>query len=984
LSFLAGAIVGKIVLDSSQWTGPQAQVQKETELLKKGMTGLKVAAAAVSVGITAAFVGMGKAAYDFEKGFANVTTVLGTSTIDVNKMKAELLGLDARLGSAADLTEGLYQALSASVEPTKAVQFVGEAAQFARAALTSTNTAVDVITTSLNAYGMSANYAGRVSDVLFKTIELGKVTGEQLAGSIGNSIPLAASMGVTFEELNAHMIVYTRQGINVAEATTRFNGILNEILKPSEDLSEAIKKIGFESGSTAIKTLGVHETLLRLIATTDGSQESLAKMFNNVRALQGVLASTGKGAADFNDILNTLQQSTGATNNAFEKQELTFETLKNSINKAFITLGQSFLPIVKDVVKVITDVTQWVANWDEGTKRLVLGIAAFVAVAIPMGAVITNIIKAYQILQPILLAIKAGLAFQAAAAGSSTIAIAANTIATNVQTIALKAQALAQGALNVIMMAAPYLLVAGGIALVVGAIVGWGSETKNTTKIQNELKETTEKLSALTKEFKENNDKLASSTGMLNEQERKTLEQRQSLLKNQIVATLKEEVDLTVKLTTATGKQQKEVDNTKQRYNEVAKILSNLQDLRKIDLQHGMQQSEVDQKWSSRIKEAESNLVGVSTKLAKQTAELEKSNLNRQDTIDQWAEMINGGYIEIGQIRMINKAIAEEVFNRAQVIKNKKEEKKETIIVKEETAKLVQTTEELAGVTGGLVETTETLIKDRTGLLDTYGQEQSLLQNSMAGIVGYGEAIEDIYVNLYETIEEERSAQAEKEKKDLEDKIALYKKTYDDIVGYATQVFSSINSLVSQLQENESTALENEYKKRKENIEANVTDEEEKAKQLEALEKEFADKRAALKKKEFVANQIAAAVNAAIATSNAVMNVLATPGLPPWISIPLSIVIGGLGAAEVAAILAQPVPEFAAGGSFDGGLAIVGERGPELVQFDQPGRVFSNQESRRMLGGDTINNFNIRQDIDYELAMRKLAYQQRKSARGRI
>jgi hypothetical protein len=49
------------------------------------------------------------------------------------------------------------------------------------------------------------------------------------------------------------------------------------------------------------------------------------------------------------------------------------------------------------------------------------------------------------------------------------------------------------------------------------------------------------------------------------------------------------------------------------------------------------------------------------------------------------------------------------------------------------------------------------------------------------------------------------------------------------------------------------------------------------------------------------------------------------------------------------------VPTFATGGKAMPGLAWVGERGPELVQFDQPARVYNTQESRRMAGNTSIH-----------------------------
>ena len=49
------------------------------------------------------------------------------------------------------------------------------------------------------------------------------------------------------------------------------------------------------------------------------------------------------------------------------------------------------------------------------------------------------------------------------------------------------------------------------------------------------------------------------------------------------------------------------------------------------------------------------------------------------------------------------------------------------------------------------------------------------------------------------------------------------------------------------------------------------------------------------------------------------------------------------------------LPFFANGGVSSGGLAVVGERGPELVNLPKGARVHSNAERRRMVGGNTIN-----------------------------
>ena len=67
-------------------------------------------------------------------------------------------------------------------------------------------------------------------------------------------------------------------------------------------------------------------------------------------------------------------------------------------------------------------------------------------------------------------------------------------------------------------------------------------------------------------------------------------------------------------------------------------------------------------------------------------------------------------------------------------------------------------------------------------------------------------------------------------------------------------------------------------------------------------------------------------------------------------------IIGKLhGAPVVGGFFKKRLKKFAMGGVSSGGMALVGERGPELVNLPAGARVHGNQASRRMGGGNTIN-----------------------------
>ncbi len=166
----------------------------------------------------------------------------------------------------------------------------------------------------------------------------------------------------------------------------------------------------------------------------------------------------------------------------------------------------------------------------------------------------------------------------------------------------------------------------------------------------------------------------------------------------------------------------------------------------------------------------------------------------------------------------------------------------------------------------------------------------------------------------------------------------------DSILSTISDATNGIMGVVQQRYTNEQTEEDNDYERKKAYIEANVADEDERNKQLEALEKDHAKKSAEIKKKQFQAQKTADIISAVISTAQAVMSTFAKFGFP-WGLIPAAI-MAAIGAAQVATIASQPTPEFAAeGGSFAAGTdVVVGERGPELLRLGTSAQVIPNDE----------------------------------------
>jgi len=330
MAFKAGAIYGEAKLDTKGWKGGLKSITKTAA----------VAGAAIAAAFGAAFVVAVKAGDKFQKALSNVATLVDTSRINMQKLAKEVILLNPVLGSATEITEGLYQAFSAGAETAEeAMKVTTDSAIFAKAALTDMDTAVKVLSGTVNAYGRETYTTTEISDIFFKTIEKGMVTGAELAASLGASIPLYASVGIEVEELASGIAAMTKQLIPATDATTQLNAIVNAFLKPSTDMIQALEDVGYASGSAFLEAEGLTGALELLEEATGGDSAELSKLLPNIRAVRGAMALTGEGGKIFTETLKEMGDVTGATQVAFEKQEKTFQTFKNAIANLMVPVG---------------------------------------------------------------------------------------------------------------------------------------------------------------------------------------------------------------------------------------------------------------------------------------------------------------------------------------------------------------------------------------------------------------------------------------------------------------------------------------------------------------------------------------------------------------------------------------------------------------------------------------------------------------------
>jgi len=325
-----------------------ASSSKVAGFAKAGLAGAAVAIGAIGVkSVTMAA--------DFEKSMRNVNSIAQLPEAQFKALNDQVLDLAGETAQApTTLAEGLYDLVSSGFNAKQSMKVLAASAKAATAGLTTTEVSAKTVSAVLNAYRMPASQASKVSDILFKTVDQGVVSFEELSSTIGKSLPIAQQLGVPVEDLGASIATLTKQGFSGAEANTAIRGAMVQLIKPTEGLKGAFKELGVTSGQQLVKQKGYQGALEALVGTTNGGAQAVGKMFTNQRALSAALAVTGKNAEGARKDVDALRDSTGATDRALEEQQKSFayqsEKLKQNISAIMIRIGTALLPILTDVV----------------------------------------------------------------------------------------------------------------------------------------------------------------------------------------------------------------------------------------------------------------------------------------------------------------------------------------------------------------------------------------------------------------------------------------------------------------------------------------------------------------------------------------------------------------------------------------------------------------------------------------------------------
>lgn len=398
-----GELVGYLDLDADPFRknldGAMRHAEAQGGRMKKVGTDLTTH---LTLPLAAAGVASVKMSLDFEKSFSRMQGLAGVSADEVDGLKEAVMGLAGETGKAPqELAEALYFVRSAGLAGQDALDALEMSAKGAAAGLGDTVAVADAVTSAMNGYGSSVLSAAEATDVLVATAREGKVEASQLGPQMGRLIPIAAELGISFNDVGAAVAFLSRSNGDASLTATMLSGVMSKLLKPSQQGAEALDAVGLSAERVRglLDENGLSGTMQILRQRLGDAGFNL--LFDDVQALQGALQMTGGAAEDYIGVAERMGDVTGATDDAFAKWSETMG-FKNQqafadLQVAMIKLGDTLVPLVGKVAEFASVLLEWFSSLDDGSRTMIIALGGFVAAlgpAIMIGTRLVTAVKA--------------------------------------------------------------------------------------------------------------------------------------------------------------------------------------------------------------------------------------------------------------------------------------------------------------------------------------------------------------------------------------------------------------------------------------------------------------------------------------------------------------------------------------------------------------------------------------------------------------
>lgn len=250
---------------------------------------------------------------------AQMSTVQAISMASAEDMK--ILGDKAKemgattVFSASQAGEAMEYMAMAGWKTQDMVNGIGGIMNLAAASGEDLGAVSDIVTDALTAFGLSAADSGHFADVLAAASSNANTNVSMMGETFKYVAPVAGAMKYSVEDTAEVIGLMANSGIKASQAGTSLRAILSRMVRPTDDVAAAMKRVGVElTIDGKMKSLNEVVSDLRngFAGLSDEEKTQIASALAGQEAMSGLLAVVNASDADVNKLAESINNCTGA------------------------------------------------------------------------------------------------------------------------------------------------------------------------------------------------------------------------------------------------------------------------------------------------------------------------------------------------------------------------------------------------------------------------------------------------------------------------------------------------------------------------------------------------------------------------------------------------------------------------------------------------------------------------------------------------
>lgn len=409
-----GSIVAHLKLEMSDFNSNLNRAVEQVQQTQNSFSGLKATGeslssvgAALTAGVTAPVVALGasvvKTQMTFEHSMSKVKALSGATGSDLKLLEdtAKQMGAST-VYSASEAADALgYMALAGWDAQQSAAGLPG-VLNLAAASGMDLAQASDLVTDYLTAFGLEADQAGRMADVLSYAQANSNTTTEMLGEAFKNCAVNAHNAGMTLEETTAILSKFADAGLKGSEGGTALNAIIR-------DMTQKMKNGAIQIGNTKVQVQdanGNFRKMTDIIGDVDkatqgmGDAQRTAALMTTFTADSikgmGILCNTGADSID--NFTKKLENSNGTAKTMADMMNSDLSGALKQLSSAWeavqLDIGNTTGPLSL-IVGMLTKLLQAFLKLPDPIKQVIVTIALLVAAVGPILLVIGKGIQVF-------------------------------------------------------------------------------------------------------------------------------------------------------------------------------------------------------------------------------------------------------------------------------------------------------------------------------------------------------------------------------------------------------------------------------------------------------------------------------------------------------------------------------------------------------------------------------------------------------------